>query len=114
MSGGVRSDSERPVGLTKDVGYQIGVRRTVSIPLAEAWDLVISPTGTALWLGEIPNLILEEGARYRQADGSVGEVRVFKPGSHVRITWHPPGWPRPSTIQVRVLPKGERKSGWSI
>ena len=102
------SDQERPVGLTKDVGWQIGVSRTVPIPLEQGWDLVTSPAGRALWLDMTPDLVWEKGARFHGSDGMEGEVRVFKPGSHLRITWHPPGWPRPSTIQVRVLAKGER------
>ena len=44
----------------------------------------------------------------KDADGATGEVRVFSPGSHLRVTWHPPGWPRASTIQLRVIPKGNR------
>ncbi|MDH3944043.1 MAG: hypothetical protein OEV06_08125 [Anaerolineae bacterium] len=35
-------------------------------------------------------------------------MRVFKPNSHLRLTHHPPGWPRPSTIQVRVIPSGDK------
>jgi uncharacterized protein YndB with AHSA1/START domain len=38
----------------------------------------------------------------------VGEVRVYTPYSHLRITWHPPGWPRASTLQLRVIPKGDK------
>lgn len=33
-------------------------------------------------------------------------MRVDQPGSHVRLTWRPADWERPSTIQVRVLPAG--------
>ncbi|MFN2128846.1 MAG: hypothetical protein ACK2TU_13385, partial [Anaerolineales bacterium] len=41
-------------------------------------------------------------------DGSYGTIRVYTPGSHLRITWQPRGWARPSTIQVRVIHKGNR------
>lgn len=93
-----------PTGLTKNTGWQIGARRTFSLPLPDAWAWVISPAAVALWLGETGDLHFVEGARYRTAAGAAGEVRVFKPESHLRLTWQPPGWPRPSTIQVRVLP----------
>jgi len=33
---------------------------------------------------------------------------VVQPGSHLRITRQPPGWSRPSTIQVRVMPAGAK------
>lgn len=104
----MHDNDDRPVGLTRDTGYQIGVRRTLPIPLEAAWETVISPAGLAVWLGE-PDSPLRKGAQYRLADGTQGEVRVFKPGSHIRLTWQPEGWTRASTIQVRVIPtSGDR------
>ena len=102
------TSDERPVGLTKSVGYEIGARRTLPLSLEEAWQWVISPQGVARWLAEVEALDFNKGAAYIAADGSSGEVRVFKPLSHLRITYHPPGWERPSTIQVRVIPSGDR------
>lgn len=102
---------ERPVGLTRDTGYQIGVRRTLPITLADAWALLFSPEGLALWLGNGAALPWppDKGAQYRLPDGAQGEIRVFKPLSHIRITWQPEGWARASTIQVRVMPaNGDR------
>jgi uncharacterized protein YndB with AHSA1/START domain len=98
----------RPTGLTKDVGFQIGVRRTMSIPLEDAWRTLTSLQGVNIWLGATESFDFTKGATYDLPDGSGGEVRVFSPGSHLRITWQPPGWPRPSTIQLRVIPKGDR------
>lgn len=99
---------EKPVGLTKDSGFQVGARRTMDVQLPVAWRVLTSPEGVQIWLGSAPDLVFEKGATYRQADGSNGEVRVFKPRSHLRITWHPPGWPRSSTIQVRVIARDDR------
>lgn len=99
---------KRPTGLTKDVGFQIGVRRTLPVRLEDAWRLLTSSTGVKLWLGATSGLSFAKGSKYQLADGSVGEVRVYTPGSHLRITWHPPGWPKASTIQLRTIPKGER------
>ena len=39
------------VGLTKTVGYEVGVRRTMSFRLSDAWRLVTSTQGINLWLG---------------------------------------------------------------
>lgn len=99
---------ERPVGKTKDVGFQVGVRRTVPIDYREAWQLVTSGDGLQAWLGDAPPLAFEEGETYELGDGATGEIRVFAPESHVRLTWQPGDWPRPSTIQVRVIDKGDR------
>ncbi len=44
--------TERPVGLTRDAGWQIGVSRTLPIDLETAWKLLTSRMGLGLWLGE--------------------------------------------------------------
>lgn len=99
---------KRPVGKTRDAGFQVGARHTFSVAPDEAWRLLTSPGSVRLWLDDRAALTLAQGVTYRLADGTHGEVRVVAPGSHLRITWHPPGWPRASTIQVRVIPKGDR------
>jgi uncharacterized protein YndB with AHSA1/START domain len=101
-------NSKRPVGLTKDTGYQIGVRRTLPIRHDNAWRVLTSPVGVQMWLGASSNLDFTEGAMYEASDGSRGEIRVFSPNSHLRITWKPQGWSRASTIQLRVIPKGDK------
>jgi uncharacterized protein YndB with AHSA1/START domain len=94
----------RPAGQTRDAGWEIGARRTLPVEAEQLWALLVAPEGRRLWLGETPGLELAQGAAYRLDDGTSGRVTVFKPGSHMRLTWHPPGWPRPSIIQVRALP----------
>lgn len=104
----MEGDEGRPVGKTKDAGWQVGARRTFDVSADRAWEFLTSEQGLALWLGMGAGVELREGSEYKLADGTEGEVRVLKPGSHVRLTWRPPGWKRRSTIQVRVIPKGER------
>ncbi|HYH79862.1 MAG TPA: SRPBCC domain-containing protein [Longimicrobium sp.] len=94
----------RVVGQTRDTGFQVGMRRTLPIGLAEAWRLITSLAGVRAWLGDGGRVAWEPGHAYTLADGSTGEVRVVQPESHVRLTWQPKGWPRASTIQVRVIP----------
>jgi uncharacterized protein YndB with AHSA1/START domain len=92
----------KEVGKTDDVGYQIGVSRTLPYSEEALWGLLLSSEGMATWLGG--PIAIEQGARYTLADGGTGEVRVYKPWSHLRLTWQPPGWHRPSLIQIRVIP----------
>lgn len=98
----------RPRGLTRDSGWEIGVRRTLPAPAEQLWTLLVSVTGLRCWLGELPDLAIAPKVTYQLADGTSGAFTVVKPGSHLRLTWRPAGWPRPSLIQVRVLPQGER------
>lgn len=101
----------RVTGETADTGFQVGLRRTLPLSTEDAWRLVTSAEGVGIWLGGAPSgLRWEKGERYTLKDGSAGEVRVVKPGSHLRMTWQPEGWPRASTIQVRVMPASGGRS----
>jgi uncharacterized protein YndB with AHSA1/START domain len=95
--------SERPVGLTQDVGWEVGVSRTFRVAPDDAWEAILSPAGVALWLGE-GAAPLAAGARYETRDGTAGEVRSLRPGDRVRLTWRPPGRPEPATVQVALRP----------
>ncbi len=96
------------VGQTKAVGFEIGVRKTFAISLDQAWALITSPALVDRWLGAGAAVQWEKGTRYTTADGTTGEIRVAKPLSHLRLTWQPPGWVKPSTVQVRVIANGEK------
>lgn len=102
------SNADHPVGRTQDGSYQVGARRTLAIPPSAAWDLVMSERGLAAWLGPLVGGSLGPKGDYRLADGTSGEVRVYQPGSHIRLTWRPPNWDRPSTIQLRVIDRTDR------
>lgn len=59
-------------------------------------------------MGEGAWIDLQEGARYRLSDGTCGKMRVVGPVSHLRFTWQPEGWIRPSKMQSRN-PKADRR-----
>lgn len=98
----------RQVGQTKAQGFQIGLRKTVRCSFRSAWELVTSPEGPSIWSGGGIVRMWARGAKIQYPDGAVGEVRVFEPDSHIRLTCQPPGWERPSIIQVRVIDHGDR------
>jgi hypothetical protein len=97
-----------PVGLTKDTGWQIGVRRTLPVSPDKLWNFMVSMRGIELWLGKGDPFELQEGATYQLQDGTAGEVRVMKSLSHWRITRLPQDteYQRPSIIQIRILDSG--------
>lgn len=99
---------ESVVGQTKAVGFEIGARKTFAISLDRAWALITSPAVVDRWLGAGVAVQWVKGAHYATADGTTGEIRVAKPLSHLRLTWQPPGWAKPSTVQVRVIANGEK------
>jgi uncharacterized protein YndB with AHSA1/START domain len=95
------------IGQTKDVGWNIGVSKTLPYPVEQVWALLTSEAGLRLWLGDVA-LGTRKGDRYETADGTVGEIRSFHPHDRVRLTWRPPGWTHDTTVQVAVTGKGDK------
>ena len=54
--------TSRPVGLTRDAGFQIGVSRSVAVPLEQVWDTLVSDAGVRTWLGADVQLPSAAGA----------------------------------------------------
>lgn len=91
-----------PVGLTEDVGWNVGVSRTVPHDPEHVWATLLSPEGLATWVG--PGAVLGDakGDRYATDDGTTGELRSLRPGDRVRLTWRPAGRATPTTLQVAI------------
>ncbi len=88
-------------GLTKDAGWEVGVRQTVAAPLGEVWAYLLGE-GLPVWLGEIDTLPTKNDAKYATKDGVSGTIRSFTAGQRVRLTWQPDDWPHDSTLQLSV------------
>jgi uncharacterized protein YndB with AHSA1/START domain len=93
---------ERPTGLSKGAGWEIGVSRSVAFPLEAVWDLLTSAEGSAIWLGAGVQRLDQPGGAYQTSDGTSGEVRSFRPLDRVRLTWQPEDWSHDSTVQFTV------------
>ncbi|MET0235876.1 MAG: SRPBCC domain-containing protein [Kibdelosporangium sp.] len=94
------------IGQSKDVGFTIGVSRTLPFPPEVVWAAITSPEGVALWLGEGATLI--KGERYETSDGTVGEVRSMRDLDRVRLTWQPRDWDHETTIQLAIRASGDK------
>ncbi len=77
---------EKKIGLTKDAGWQFGIRKTTPLSTEEVWDFLFSEDGTKIWL--------------KNADINFS---TFKPLSHIRTRWKPEEWPNEVTLQMRIL-----------
>ena len=103
-----RARGKRALGETESAGFEIGVQKTLPLSPQDAWNLFTQPEGLALWLGTVPCLRWEKGAAFATAEGTRGEIRSFTPGKHVRLTWQPPHFAAPSTLQVSLTPSGKK------
>ncbi len=102
----------REIGETRDAGFEIGVRRSLTATVDEVWDAIAGRPD--LWLGDDATIHLEKGASYAVPGGdgfppARGEVRSVHPGDRVRLTWWPEGWEAPATLQfaLRETPSGK-------
>ena len=94
------------VGLTRDVGWEVGVSATLPHPVDEVWRLLAGPTGAGLWLGDAVTAFPARGVRAVATDGTEVELRSLRPQDRVRVVLRPAGWDHDTTAQVTVSPSG--------
>ena len=98
----INNEIENRTGKTTDVGFQFGIRKTFPVSTEKVWDFLFSENGLKNWLGKLKSE-LEIKKEYETENGTKGLVRVFKPNSHIRLSWKPKNWKSMSTIQIRVI-----------
>ncbi|WP_340559021.1 SRPBCC domain-containing protein [Streptomyces sp. GSL17-111] len=98
-----------PAGLTQGAGWEVGVSRTIPLPPATVWDLISSEEGLALWPGPGARLAPEKGTQYTTTEGTTGEVRSYRPGDRIRLTYRPHGDDHHTTFQLDIsaAPRGK-------
>jgi len=94
--------SEKPVGLTKDVGFEAGARKTFGIDGERLWRFVVSARAQAI-LGQA-----DEGLE-AESPG----VTTFVEGSHYRRRGVGPSG-RMSVLQVRVISGKDGKAAIAL
>lgn len=99
-----------PTGLTADAGWQIGVSRTLDVPVEHVWQHLTSDEGVASWLGPGARLPEAPGGRIEAHDGSIGELRSRHHQDRLRLRWRPAGWDHDTVVQVTVVASGDRTS----
>jgi len=97
-----------PVGVTKDAGVQIGVRKTLAASRERVWDFLVSEAGMKLWIGDVRPFPLQVGQTFESEDGVTGKLTVVIPQQKLRMTWKRLQWDSPSRLQIYVL---DAKSG---
>ena len=101
-------EKTKVVGQTRDAGFQIGVRKTVAVPAETVWNFLFSEAGLSIWLGKMSLENFELGKLFKTEEEIEGKLSVFKPNSHIRLTWKPKHWTNTSALQIRVIPSREK------
>ena len=92
--------NEGATGLTKDAGWQVGVRTTVPVDAGTVWDYLLG-AGLPLWLGET-TLPSQTNAVYETDDGVRGRLISRTEGTRLRLSWRPDDWPHDTTLQLSL------------
>lgn len=101
-----RFTGKSAIGKTSDVGFEIGVSRTIEVSPEELWTFLTSPQGYMEWLGDtLPAGFESKHSGFGHAAYS---VTVFRPLSHIRMTWKPDKYLQKTTLQIRVEGKGRK------
>ena len=96
------------VGKTQDAGFQYGIRKTFPVQSKIAWDLLFSEQGMRQWFGRGDFGAFELDKIYESREGIIGNVRLIQPDSHIRMSWKKEEWENDSTLQIRIIDKGEQ------
>lgn len=102
-------EKRKVVGLTKDAGWQFGIRRTVPVTATEAWEFLLSKKGASIWLGQGGPVEWTAGETFKTKNGIEGKIRIVKPYSHMRMSWRKSEWDHVTMLQPRVM-KGANRS----
>lgn len=73
-----------PVGVTKDAGVQIGVRKTVAMKKEQIWNILTSPPGLSLWIGNVSEFELRKGYEFQSAMSKNGPAISVMHCTHLR------------------------------
>ncbi|CAG7651249.1 hypothetical protein PAESOLCIP111_06275 [Paenibacillus solanacearum] len=99
-----------PVGVTKDAGVQIGVRRTMEMTKEQAWHFLTSPQGMKLWIGTVSAMQWQKGYEFVSEEGVSGKLTVVVPLQKLRMTWKRPEWDKASRLQIYLLSTSSGKT----
>lgn len=85
-------------GLTKDAGWQFGIRKTMSANLKTLWNDFFSDRGLSYW-----------------SEGVDQNFSTFKEYSHIRTKWRHKDFTEDANLQIRFIPsKNKDKTTISI
>ncbi|MFC0672523.1 hypothetical protein [Brachybacterium hainanense] len=94
-------DRSLPVGLTRDAGWQLGVRRTVRADAEEIWHRLLNEWLLS-WL-EVDSVPQMVGAPLRRGELVRGRVTGCHVGRRIRLRWHPPQLDHETVFQVTLV-----------
>lgn len=109
-----RTQAARPVGLTRDTGWELGASKTFDAEHRAVWLLVTSLRGGELIVSASEALV--PGSSNEGAAGApvLYEITTYVEYSHIRMRWKRRGWEQWSMVQIRVIAKAKGRTTVSV
>ncbi|HEY8960320.1 SRPBCC domain-containing protein [Chitinophaga sp.] len=102
------TSGKKPVGLTDSQGWETGIRRTLAINPADAWEMLFTQPVLGYWLDGSASLPFEKNDTYTTASGITIRVASVTTGKVIRMKWQEAPGTDSSTLQIRVIPAKEK------
>jgi len=84
----------------------VRVSRAVDAAPVHVWEVLVSPAGSAAFLGE-GAVLGGKGEPYHCADGTSGCVRSYHPLEQLRVSWHPTPDSPPTIVELDLRADGD-------
>ncbi len=86
----------------KKLEYQVSVSKIFSVATQKMWEFLFAEIGIGIWLGKINLDDLEINKIFKTENGTEGKLTVLVPDCHLRFSWKPIDWEKPSIVELRV------------
>ncbi|NSL88385.1 hypothetical protein ECE50_016215 [Chitinophaga sp. Mgbs1] len=100
--------SDKAVGHTSSQGWEIGVRRTFPLTADQAWEIIFTQPVLGVWLDNNAALSFRKDDTYTASNGVTITVTSVTDIKVIRMKWQEKNQPAPSTLQIRVIPAGQK------
>jgi hypothetical protein len=111
---GVTSGFEMVIGrkqLGRSSKGEYSMTSSITLPRSttQLWKMLLAPHGQKLWLKPFSAIQLKSGAAFETEGGIYGEVRTWKAGVRLRLSWRESEWPKASIVQVQLIARSKDK-----
>lgn len=89
--------------------YATVASKTLPLSQTGMWKFLETPRGLELWLKPLSDFYFHAGESFEIAGGIYGEVRTLKKPERLRLRWQNEDWPKPSVLNLIVIPRPGQK-----
>ena len=85
--------------------YSTVATKTLPISQSALWRYLESHEGQGVWLEPMADFRFGAGEQFEVAGGVFGEIRTLKKPERLRLRWNNEDWPKPSVLNIAVIPR---------